>query len=111
MTDIFVGNLPFKVCETDLRRTFERYGRVASVRIMTDPKTNNSRGFAFVRMPYLDDADEAIKRLSGITMQGRRLTVNESRDARADQRPAESQGENSHRSAALQFFDALCAPD
>ena len=59
VNSIFVGNLPFNVREEDLRQAFERFGRVASVRIMTDPSTSQCRGFAFVSMPSLDDADEA----------------------------------------------------
>ena len=36
MTQIFVGNLTYTVSETDLTRAFEQYGRVSSVRIMTE---------------------------------------------------------------------------
>lgn len=107
MTKIFVGNLPFTACELDLKRTFEQYGRVSSVRIMTDRTTNRSRGFAFVHMPCLDDADEAIACMSGATLEGRQLTVNESRENR--ERPRTETGENSARNRALTMFDTLLA--
>jgi RNA recognition motif-containing protein len=77
MTQIFVGNLDYKVSEADLRRSFESYGRVASVRIMTEAGTGRSRGFAFVSMPRLDDADEAIHRLNGTSLCGRNIVVNQ----------------------------------
>lgn len=102
MTTIFVGNLPYNMDESELRREFERFGRVASVRIATDPSTNRSRGFGFVRMPRLDDADEAIAGLSGRTVHGRRLTVNESQNDRPH-----NETDNSARNKALNFFAAL----
>lgn len=56
-------------------------------------------------MPSLDDADEAIKRLSGTSMSGRQLTVNESQDDRRS-RPHDAR-HNSARNSALEMFDAL----
>lgn len=82
MTSIFAGNLPHDLGESQLRQAFEQFGRVASARIATDPGTRRSRGFGFVRMPVLDDADEAITRLSGASIGGRTLTVNEAREDR-----------------------------
>lgn len=102
MTNIFVGNLPYNVDESELRREFEQFGRVASVRIVTDPATNRSRGFGFVSMPSLDDADEAITGLSGRSLRGRRLTVNESQNDRP-----RDESHNSARAQALNFFAAL----
>ena len=106
MTSIFVGNLPYDATEQELRAVFERHGRVSSVRIMTEQSTHRSRGFGFVRMP-LDAADEAIQRLSGVAMNGRQLTVNESQDRSGNSRDAVQN--NSARSSALQMFDQLCS--
>ena len=107
MISIFVGNLDYNASESDVRSLFEPHGRVASVRIMSDPSTNRSRGFAFVSMPSLDDAEEAIQRLSGVSLHGRRLTVNESQDGRRDgaRRPS---GGHPDRNRALELFNALC---
>lgn len=80
LTTIFVGNLPFETSERELRNSFERFGRVSSVRLPIDRSTGRLRGIAFVAMPRLDDADEAIKRMNGATIGGRRLVVNEARD-------------------------------
>jgi len=77
MTQIFVGNLTYSVSETDLTRAFENYGRVSSVRLMTEPGTGRSRGFAFVSMPRFEDADEAIHRLNGTSLSGRNIVVNQ----------------------------------
>lgn len=107
MISIFVGNLDYNASEADLRSLFEPHGRVVSVRIMSDPTTQRSRGFAFVSMPSLDDADEAIKRLAGVSLNGRRLTVNESQDGRRDSASKAPRGD-SGRSRALEMFDTLC---
>ena len=79
MTRIFVGNLSFQTTESEVRRQFERYGRVSSVNMMTDRGSGSPRGFAFVNMPGMDDAEEAIARLNGNSLGGRSITVNEAR--------------------------------
>ena len=83
MTRIFVGNLSFETTEAEVRTTFERYGFVASVQMPKDHGTGRSRGIAFVAMPRLEDADEAITRLHGSTLGGRRLEVNLARERAA----------------------------
>lgn len=77
MTTIFVGNLSFTTTESEVRNLFERYGRVTSVRMATERGSNTPRGFAFVNMPGMDDAEEAIARLNGNSLGGRSVTVNE----------------------------------
>ncbi len=80
MTTIFVGNLSFQTTESEVRNVFERYGRVTTVRVMTERGTGSPRGFAFVNMPGMEDAEEAIARLNGNSLGGRSMTVNEARD-------------------------------
>ena len=82
-TRIFVGNIPFSTSETDLRTVFERFGRVTSVQLVKNADNGNPRGFAFVAMPRFEDAEEAIVRLNGTTLAGRRLVVNEARQRAA----------------------------
>ena len=76
--NIFVGSLPFKMEEADLRESFEAYGGVDSVKIITDKFTGRSKGFGFVEMPNDDDAQKAIDELNGATVQGRAIVVNKS---------------------------------
>ena len=86
MTTIFVGNLSFQTTETEVRNAFERYGHVTTVRIATERGSGSPRGFAFVNMPGLENAEEAIARLNGNSLGGRSMTVNEAR-ARDETRP------------------------
>jgi len=116
MTQIFVGNLSYTTCESDLRTAFERYGRVSSVRIAMEQSTNRSRGFGFVQMPSIDDADDAIQRMSGATLNGRQLTVNEaevsfgeggSGSSRQSNGPSRPGSDPKARKAAMAMFESL----
>lgn len=76
--NIFVASLPFSIQESDLRASFEAFGTVDSVRIVTDKFTGRSKGFGFVEMPHEDQAVMAIAQLNGATVQGRSIVVNPS---------------------------------
>jgi RNA recognition motif-containing protein len=75
---MFVGNLSFQTTEDEIRTAFERFGSVESVRIITDRDSGRSKGFGFVEM---DDAnaETAISEMSGASLGGRSLTVNEAK--------------------------------
>jgi RNA recognition motif-containing protein len=76
--NIFVGSLPFSIEEADLRESFEAYGAVESVKIITDKFTGRSKGFGFVEMTNDDEAQKAIEELNGATVDGRTIVVNKS---------------------------------
>ena len=76
--NIFVGSLPFSIEEADLRESFEAYGAVDSVKIITDKFTGRSKGFGFVEMPNDEEGQKAINELNGATVQGRAIVVNKS---------------------------------
>ena len=79
MKSIFIGNLNFETSESDVRVTFEQYGEVRRVSMMTDRETGLPRGFAFVEMSNGEEAATAIADLNGRQAGGRTLTVNEAR--------------------------------
>ncbi len=79
MKNIFVGNLDFAATDTSVRTIFERYGSVDRVSLVTDRETGRSRGFAFVEMTNIDEADRAIAAVNGMNFEGRALNVNEAR--------------------------------
>ena|ERR1700722_16934135 len=60
---LFVGNLSWKATEESLRPVFEAYGKVVSIKIITD-HTGRSKGFGFVEMETAEEADNAIKNLN-----------------------------------------------
>lgn len=77
--NIYVGNLPFGASEDEIRQAFAAYGAVASVSVIKDHVTGQSRGFGFVEMPNGEEAQAAIAALNGKPMKGRPLKVNEAR--------------------------------
>ena len=74
--NIYVGNLSYNTGEESLRNAFEGYGEVASVNVIKDRMTGQSRGFAFVEMPSDDQAQSAIDGLNGYELDGRQLRIN-----------------------------------
>jgi len=93
--NIFVGSLPFSLSEADLRESFEAYGPVDSVKIITDKITGRSKGFGFVEMPDEEEGQKAIDELNGATVQGRAIVVNKSEPRPGGDRKSFGGGGNS----------------
>lgn len=73
--NIYVGNLSPKTSESQLRKAFERYGKVGKISIdkkHQDPATYN---FCFVEMPLSDEAAVAIRELNGKKLGESTLTI------------------------------------
>jgi RNA recognition motif-containing protein len=80
--NIFVGSLPFRIEESELKQYFEEYGEVSSVKIIIDKVTGRSKGFAFVEMPDDAAALKAISQLNGAEIGGRTAVVNQAEERR-----------------------------
>ena len=76
---LFVGGLPYRTTNDELRDAFAKAGEVASASIVTDRETGRSRGFGFVEMAQDADADNAISMWNGKEFGGRMLTVSDAR--------------------------------
>lgn len=77
--NLYVGNLPYRITEDQLREAFEQYGQVSSCTIIKDKVTGQSKGFGFLEMPEHDEAEAAINNLNGQDLMGRKINVNEAR--------------------------------
>jgi len=75
-TKIYVGNLSYDTTEDDLRTLFAQAGTVASVALIKDRDTGQSKGFAFVEMSNQSEAEKAIQTFNGYTLSNRPLKVN-----------------------------------
>ena len=73
---LFVGNLPWKVTEDDIRTLLDEYGTVGEVKFIHDRETERFRGFGFVVMGTPDEAQAVIHALDGKEYEGRELTIN-----------------------------------
>ncbi len=90
--NIYVGNLSTDVTEDELRQEFAAFGQVASVAIIKDKYSGQSRGFAFVEMPTVSEGQAALAGLKGKTVRERTLDVSEARP-RSDSRGGGSYGD------------------
>ena len=79
MKKIYVGNLSYRTSESELRSSFEKYGVVNQVSVITDRETGRSKGFAFVEMQNDNEAEDAIQGMNGVELGDRALAVNEAR--------------------------------
>jgi cold-inducible RNA-binding protein len=76
---LYVGNLSFKTDEAGLEQLFASTGPVASVHLVRDKETGQSRGFGFVEVADDNQGRTACETLNEREFEGRRLTVNEAR--------------------------------
>lgn len=71
MVKLFVGNLPPRATEGDLRSLFEKFGKVTECDII--------KNYGFVHMKDKKDADEAIKSLNRYKLHGVNINVEASK--------------------------------
>jgi RNA recognition motif-containing protein len=72
---LFVGGLSFSTSSDRLREIFAGVGSVESASVVTDRDTGRSRGFGFVEMATPEEAEQAISRLNGTSLDGRTIQV------------------------------------
>ncbi|HSK09232.1 MAG TPA: RNA-binding protein [Vicinamibacterales bacterium] len=76
---LYIGNLPYKTTDEDLRALFGQAGAVDNVQVMRDNVTGRARGFGFVEMVTDEDAQKAVAQFNQFVLDGRALVVNEAR--------------------------------
>lgn len=76
---LFVGSLPWGIDDQKLGELFSQFGKVVTATVLMDKMTGRSRGFGFVEFEDDAAADEAIKKMNGADVDGRKIVVNEAR--------------------------------
>jgi len=76
---LFVGGIPWKTTEEELRDFFAKVGQVISAIIIKDRATGKSKGFGFVEMSTPEEAKRAVEELNGKELNGRTINVSEAR--------------------------------
>ncbi len=76
---LFVGSLSYNVTSAQVEEVFAKIGKLASVNLITDKFSGQSKGFAFVEYENDADADKAIKELNNYNLEGRTIVVNEAK--------------------------------
>ena len=73
--NIHVGNLPLDLTEQELKGLFETCGIVESMEIITNRRTHEPLGYAFVVMQTEEAGNVAITTLNGKPLKGKNITV------------------------------------
>jgi splicing factor 3B subunit 4 len=74
--NIFIGNLDPEVDEKLLYDTFSAFGVILQTpKIMRDPETGNSKGYAFVNFASFEASDAAIEAMNGQYLCNRPITI------------------------------------
>ena len=73
--DIFVGDISFEATEEELHKLFSVCGTVRSIHMLTDPKNDQFKGIAFIRMSTEAENRDAINMLDGTRLIDRCISV------------------------------------
>ena len=89
---LFVGGLTFEATKDFLYDQFEKYGEIDDACIVTEKGTGKSRGFGYVTFAHKHDAEEAIKAIDGLRINGKTLCVEFADDPKASRGPGGGRG-------------------
>ena len=72
---LYVAHLPPHLDDDGLKRLFEAYGQVMSTRVIIERDTGASKGYGFVNMSGVREAQQAMTSLDGYKMGDKTLSV------------------------------------
>ncbi|KAF0915466.1 hypothetical protein E2562_036329, partial [Oryza meyeriana var. granulata] len=86
---VYVGNLPYDIDSERLAQLFEQAGVVEVAEVIYNRETDRSRGFGFITMSTVEEAEKAVEMFHRYDVNGRLLTVNKAapRGARVERPP------------------------
>jgi cold-inducible RNA-binding protein len=76
---LYVGNLSYSVDSNQLNDLFTQAGLVESANVIMDRDSGRSKGFAFVEMSDAAEAQQAIGKYNGFSLDGRAMNVSEAK--------------------------------
>ncbi|KAI9194153.1 hypothetical protein LWI28_003543 [Acer negundo] len=80
--NLYVTGLSPRITKKELEKHFSSEGKVVDVHLVVDPWTRESRGFGFVTMASVEEADRCIKNLDRSVIEGRVIMVEKARRRR-----------------------------
>lgn len=118
--NIFIGNLDLEVDEKLLYDTFSAFGVILQTpKIMRDPETGNSKGFAFINFASFEASDAAMDAMNGQYLCNRPISVSYAfkkdskgeRHGSAAERLLAAQNPSSHADRPHQLFADAPVPN
>ena len=73
---VYLSNLSYERDRNGIKSLLRSFGKIINIKIIVEPKTNQSRGMAFIEMETVEDATKVIKELNGKIIDGRTLKAN-----------------------------------
>jgi RNA recognition motif-containing protein len=74
-----VGSIAWGTTDQTLKNHFEQIGAVESASVIMDKMSGRSKGFGFVEMASDQEASDAVAKLNGSELDGRKIVVSEAR--------------------------------
>jgi len=103
--NIFVKNLNTSIDNKQLYDTFSLFGNILSCKVVTDPETNDSKGYGYVHYETAEAANAAIDKLDGMLIDGQEVNVGHF--MRRQERPGQSDWTNCYvKNIPLDWDDA-----
>lgn len=75
-TTVYISNLSYERDRNGIKSMFSKFGIVKNIKIIVEPRTNQSRGMAFVEMGTTSEAQQAIDALNSKVFDGRTVKAN-----------------------------------
>jgi len=106
---LYVGNLPFKTSEEELKNLFSSYGDIEEAIIIRNKYNDRSKGFGFVTLSDDSSAQKAIAELNNKEFQGRELKISEARPM--EERPERNFDKKEEGSTVAEPMDSAPVED
>lgn len=72
---VYISNLSYERDRNGVKSMFSKFGIIKNIKIIVEPRTNQSRGMAFVEMGTYEEAKKAIELLDSKVFDGRTVKV------------------------------------
>src|SRR5512138_188291 len=89
---VFLGNLPTWVTADDIKSWLTAEGLVAdSIKVIRNPETQESKGFAFIEAPNGEEMQSIIRRFDRAPLEDRLLRANPAQPPKSKDAPRSAQ--------------------
>jgi RNA recognition motif-containing protein len=108
---VFLGNLPIWVTADDIQSWLNSEALVAdSIKVIRNPETQESKGFAFIEAPNAEEMHSIIRRFDRAPLEDRLLRANPAQPPRSKGQPPRPESRPVHR-AGKKFNRPKTEPD